>query len=65
MRAVSNFPISNLSTWLFKLFKVVGISFSLSISNLSTSDFQLGKSTVLAKNDALTPVAFFKSAFAA
>ena len=41
---VSNFPVSNLSTLLFKLLKPLSAIFNLSISNLSTSDFKLAKS---------------------
>ena len=37
--------------------------FNLSISNLSSSDFKLVKSTFLANLDASTSVAFFKSTF--
>ena len=48
---VSNSPIYNLSILLLKLFKPLGTFFSLSISNLSTSDFKLGKSDFLAKSD--------------
>ena len=62
---VSNFPISNLSTLLFKLFRLVGRFFNLSISNLSTLDFKLAKSTVFAKDDVTTAVAFFKPVFVA
>ena len=43
----------------------VGTFFSLSMSNLSTLDFKLAKSTFLANLDVSTPVAFFKSAFVA
>ena len=39
----------NLTTLLFKLFKLVGKFLILSLSNLSTSDLKLAKSTVLAK----------------
>ena len=39
----------NLTTLLFKLFKLVGRFLVLSLSNLSTSDLKLAKSTVLAK----------------
>ena len=39
----------NLTTLLFKLFKLVGRFLILSLSNLSTSDLKLAKSTVLAK----------------
>ena len=50
---------------LSKLLKSVGTFFNLSISNLSTLYFRLAKSTFLAYFDVSTPVAFFKSAFAA
>ena len=39
----------NLTTLLFKLFKLVGRFLILSLSNLSTSDLKLAKSIVLAK----------------
>ena len=55
--------ISNLSTLLFKLFKLGGILFNLSISNLSTLDFKLAKSTFLANGAISTPVGPFKSHF--
>ena len=45
------------------MFKLVGTFFNLSILNLSTSDFKLGKSVFLAKFDVSTPFAFFKSDF--
>ena len=38
-------------------------SFNFSVSNLSTSDFKLGKSVFLGKSD--VPVAFFRPAFTA
>ena len=38
---------------------------NLSISNLSTSDFKLAKSSFLAYCDSSTPAAFFKSDFVA
>ena len=62
---VSNVPLSNLSTLLFKLLKPLGTFFNLSISNLSTSDFKLGKSGFLAKSNVSTHVAFFISVFVA
>ena len=54
---------SNLSTFFFKLLKLVVTFCNLSISNLYPSDFKLAKSVFLAKSDVSTPVAFFKSAF--
>ena len=57
---VFNFPMSNLSNVLFKLFKLIGTFFNSSMSNLSTSDFKLAKSVFSAKDDASTPVAFFE-----
>ena len=54
-----------LSTLFFKLPKLFGTLFNLSISNLSTSDFKLVKSTFLANSDVSTSVAFLKSAFVA
>ena len=63
--ASTNLSKSNLSTFLFKLLKVVGTFFKLSISNLSISDSKLTKSTFLANFDVSTPAVFFKSTFAA
>ena len=45
----TNLSTSNLSTLLFKLFKLVGTFFNLSMSNLSTSDFKLAKSVFFSK----------------
>ena len=56
---------STLSTLIFKLHKLVGRFYNLSISNLSTSDIKLAKSTFLAKDDVSVPVVFFKSIFVA
>ena len=50
-----------LSTLLFKLLKLIGTIFNLSISNLSTSDFKSAKSVFLAKSDVSTTAAFFKN----
>ena len=61
----TNSSISNLSTLFFKLFHSLSWSFNLSIFNLSASDFKLVKLVFLANFDVSTPVAFFKSAFAA
>ena len=61
----NNLSTSNLSTLLFKFFKLLGTFFNISISNLPASDFKLAKSTLLANCDLSTPAAFFKSAFAA
>ena len=55
----------NLLTLLFKWLKLVGTFFNLSISNLSTSDVKLARSTSVANFDVSAPVAFFKSAFGA
>ena len=55
--------MSNLSTLFFKLLKLLGIFFNLSISNLSISDFKLAKPFFLAKVDASTPVAIFQICF--
>ena len=48
-------------------FILFGTFVNLSISNLSTSDFKVDKSTFLANFDVLTPVALhlFKPAFVA
>ena len=54
---------STLSTLIFKLHKLVGRFYNLSISNLSTSDIKLAKSTFLAKDDVSVSVVFFKSIF--
>ena len=40
---ISNFPVSNLSTLIFKLLKLAGKLFNLSISNLLASTFKLTK----------------------
>ena len=62
---VSNLPISNVSTLLFKLLKPLGSFSNLSKFNLSTSDFELARSSFLAKSDVSIPVAFFNSDYAA
>ena len=49
--AGTNLSRSNLSTLLFKLFKLVITFFNLSLSSLSTLDFELAKSTFLANFD--------------
>ena len=59
--AVSNFTISNSSTLLFKLLKLEGSFFILSIYNLSTSTFKLTRSDFATNLDVSIPVAFFKS----
>ena len=61
----TNLWTSILSTLLLKLLKLVGTSFSLSKSNLFTSDFKLTKSVFLENFDVSAPVAFFKSVFVA
>ena len=48
-RVVFNLTRSNLSNLLFKLPKLIGTFYSLSISNLPTSDFKLVKSAFLPK----------------
>ena len=59
-RKGTNLSKSNLSTFFFKLLKLVGAFFNLSISNLSNlSDFKLAKSAFLAISDVLTPAVFF------
>ena len=55
----TNLSTSNLSSLLLKLSKLVDTFFNLSISNLSILDLKLAKSTILAKADVSTPVAFF------
>ena len=57
----TNLSRSNLSTLLFKLFKLLDIFFNLSISSLPTLDFKFAKSTFLANFEVSTPVEFFKS----
>ena len=52
----------SLSTTLISLFKSSGKAFSLSASDLSTSDFSLAKSDFATKLDVSTPVTLFKSA---
>ena len=47
------------------MLKLIGQLFNLSISNLSTLDVKLAKSTFLANFDVSTPAALFKSAFVA
>ena len=51
--------------FIFKLLKLVGKFFSLSISNMATLDFKLAKSIFLANFDAWAPVAFFNAVFVA
>ena len=58
---VPNFPVFNLSTLLSKLLQPLGPFLIWSISNLSTLDFKVTKSTT--SFDISKPVAFFKSAF--
>ena len=57
----SIFLTTLLPTTLFNLLKSAKVVSPLPISNLSTSDFKLSKSSF----DILTPVAFFKSGFVA
>ena len=52
----------SLSTTLISLFKSSGKAFSLSASDLSTSDFSLAKSDFATKLDVSTPVILFISA---
>ena len=61
--AGANLATSNLSTLLFILLIGLSTFFNLSIYNLSTSDFQIAKSTFFEKDDVSMPVAFFKSVF--
>ena len=44
------------------MFEFLGTIFNSSISNLSTSDFEIAKSNFLANFGVSTPVAFFESA---
>ena len=48
-----------------KLFKPLSTFSNLSISNLSTSNFKLAKSSFLANCDASTPASYFQSDFVA
>ena len=52
-----------LFTLFSKLLKPLGTFFNLSISNLSTLDFKIAKSTLLANFGVSAPATFFKSAF--
>ena len=52
----NNLLTSNLSALLFKLSKLLGTFFNLSISNPVTSNFKLAKSAFLAKFDVSTPI---------
>ena len=52
-------------TTLLSLLKSTGVVYNLPISNLSTLDFKLAKSTNLVNFDVSTPVAFFKYDFVA
>ena len=61
----ANLSYTLLSTMLLSLLKSPGTLFSLSVSILSTSVFNLAKSAFAAKLDVLAPVAPFKSAFVA
>ena len=51
----NSFEFTN-STFVFKLFKLVGTLTNLAISNLSASIFKAIKSFLAAKSDVLTPV---------
>ena len=54
---VFNLPSSKSSTFVFKLFKLVGTLTSLLITYLSNSAFKAIKSFLAAKSDLSTPVA--------
>ena len=54
---VFDLPISQSSTFVFKLFELVGTLTNLLISNLSTSAFKARKFFSAVKSDVLTPVA--------
>ena len=54
---------TNLSTLFFKLLKLIGTFFNVSLSDLFTSDFKLVKSDFLAKSEVSTLAQFFKSTF--
>ena len=61
----ANFTISNLSTLLYKLLKIISKLFNLSIFNLSISAFKLTRSDFAANLDVSVPAAIFKSDFVA
>ena len=58
---VSNFPIFNLSNFLYILLKSFATFSNLSITNLLISDFKLAKLTFLVKSAVSTPGALSKS----
>ena len=52
---VFNLPTSKSSTFIFKLFKLVGTLVSLLLSSLSTAAFKVIKSFLAAKSDVSCP----------
>ena len=62
---VAKLVISGILSSMFYILAYLSTFFSLSISNLSTLDIKLAKSTFLAKDDVSIPLAFFKSVFVA
>ena len=62
---VAKLVISGILSSIFYILAYLSTFFSLSISNLSTLDIKLAKSTFLAKDDVSIPLAFFKSVFVA
>ena len=56
-QTVFNIPTSKSSTFVFKLFKLLGILTSLLMFDLPPSAFQAIKSFLASKSDVLTPVA--------
>ena len=61
MGAVFNLPTSKLSTFVFKLFKLVGTFVNLLMTCLSPSAFKAMKSFLAATSDVSIPVAFSNS----
>ena len=57
------FLTTSLFSSLLNFLKSTEVVFILSISNVSTTDFKLGKSAFLANFVVLMPVKFFKSDF--
>ena len=62
-RTGANLSTSNLSFFFFRLLKLLGTFFNLSISNLSILDLKLDKSNFIADFNESTPIVSFKSAF--
>ena len=65
MWTVFNYPTSNWSTFVFKLFKLVVTLTNLLMSSLSNSAFKAIKSFLATKLDVATPTVCFNSFFVA